>query len=335
MRSLWSRLFFLSTWLVGSAAQAASDPGVSVSVVPVPSSVTLSRAAQDGESLNTFAAYRINLRNGASSDLRAYFKATATNVGGTEPLAFTTALPAGAACTGLGTASVDCQFGTLAPGSEQQLLLVVRAPSNGSRIDISYEAGGDEGKGGSNGCCSIVGTASTGLVDPTTNTDYRRQLSSFVTPDGGSFFTGDAAVTTSADGWTTRVVVPSFSGDSVASIQEQQLATSCAPYAVANGCFRTELSLPGSFPGLLKIFFRWDKSLYNLGKPELAKLYYRKLATDTPFALQLCTASGPAAGVPCLARAPRKLSNQDTANKELWGDLLFEVLALDNGVYEN
>lgn len=335
MQRFWSRLLLLSTLLAAVGAQAASDPGVSVTVQPVPSAVTLSRAPQDGESLSTFAAYRIHLYNGGGSELRAFFKATASNVGGSEALAFTAALPASAGCTGLGTASVDCQFGSLAPGASQQLVLVVRAPRDGSRIDIRYEGGGDEGKGGSNGCCSVLGTVSTGLVDPTTNTDYRRQLSSFVTPDGGVFFTGDAAVSNAADGWTTRLVVPGFDGQSVASIQEQQLASSCSPYAVANGCFRTELSLPGSFPGLLKIFFRWDKSLFNLGKPELAKLYYRKLATDTPFALQLCGLAGPSAGVPCLARAPRKLSNQDTANKELWGDLLFEVLALDNGVYEN
>jgi hypothetical protein len=316
-------------------AWGAADPGVSATVQATPESVTLSRTDSSGEQLATFAAYRVALRNDTTTALRAYFHATASNVGGSDAVVFTAALPSGLACTGLGTASVRCDLGSMAPGAAQALLLVVRAPTNGSQIRLDYETGGDEGKVGSNGCCSLVGNVSTALTDPLTDPSYRRQVTSFVLPEGGTFYTGDGAVSAERDGWTTRVVVPPFDADTTASIAEEALDASCSPYALAGGCYRTALSIPGTFTGLLKIQFRWDKSLYRLAKPEQARLYYRKLPTDTPFALALCSSSGPAPGVPCLASPPRKLGSQDTANKELWGDLQFDVLALDNGVYEN
>ena len=313
---------------------AAADPGVTAEVVAIPTAVSLSRVDASGEVLNTFAGYRADLRNTTTNSLRAFFRATLVTVDGPQAV-FTGVLPAGLSCTGLGTATLDCQLGTLAPGAGQTLYLVARAPTAGQQLLLNYETGGDEGKGGSNGCCSLVGSVATALVDPRTDPSYRRQMTSFVAPDGGTFFTGDAAVSSDDDGWTTRVLIPGFDGQTTARIAEEALAASCSPYALAGGCYRTELNIPGTFAGLLRIQFRWDKSLYRLSKPEQARLYYRKLASNPPVALQLCGPSGPAPGIPCLATLPRKLGSQDTPNKALWGDLQFDVLALDNGVYEN
>lgn len=334
MRRLWTWMC-CALLVAPMTVWAAADPGVSADVQAVPAAVTLSRTDASGESLSTFAAYRVQLRNETTNSLRAFFRASALNQGGSSPVVFTAVLPAGLNCTGLNTSALDCQFGTLPAGASQSLFVVVRAPRDGQQILLNYETGGDEGKGGSNGCCSLFGQASTGLVDPLTNPSYRRQLSSFVAPQGGSFYTGDGAVSSTQDGWTTRVLVPGFEGQTTANIAEEGLAASCSPYALAGGCYRTELAIPGTFPGLLRIQFRWDKSLYRLAKPEQARLYYRKLPTDPAVALLVCGVGGPSPGLPCLATPPRKLGSQDTPNKELWGDLQFDVLAVDNGVYEN
>jgi hypothetical protein len=121
---------------------------------------------------------------------------------------------------------------------------------------------------------------------------------------------------------------------------------------VGQGCFSSDVSIPNfivTLPDpltaidptkLLQITIRLDKSFFNLGntKPADVKLYYYKDSTVLPpgYELKLCSvAAPPTAQEPCFAVPPRILKNSDTADKDLWGDLEFNIWALENGRYAN
>jgi hypothetical protein len=330
------------------SAGAQADPGVAVQVVAVPAQVSLSRAPDKSNlPLITYAAYRVTLSNNTTNTLnRLFFNATATNAGSSEAVLFDSALPGATSCPGLGTSTVACALGSLAAGSSTQFHVVVRAPQTGTRIDLNWRAGGFEGNGGGNGCCSTPGLASTGLIDPATDPLFTTEVVSFVKPSGGTLFTGAEAVSTTADGWTTIVKVPAFTSlpQTTATVIETSIAGSCQPYALAGGCFSSDLTIPGTFASL-DITIRWDKAFFSLGrtKAEDVKLFYTgsNSAITYPIQLALCSAdasiysSAPLPGRPCFDTAPKKLGKEDTANKELWGDLQFRVRALDNGSYAN
>lgn len=340
-----SWLAVLGLCLAPAAVFAAADPNILATVTAVPADVTLRRpAGTDGVALNTLAAYRVVMTNGATNTLnRVFFSATARNVGSSEALVIDSTVPATLPCTGLGTASARCELGSLpASGGSVDFFVVVRAPLTGQRIDLAWTAGGDEGKGQGSGCCNQTGVTSTNLVDPTTDTSYRLKLTSFVKPQGGTFFTGDAALATEADKWTVRVVVPAFVAQTqtTASIVETPQDTSCASYVLPGGCFFTDLNIPGQFASL-KITFLLDSKSYNLSQPETAKLQYTGSNTNIiyPIILGLCSADAvtyaplpaPSLGRPCLTELPKKLSTKDGVPKALVGDLRFLVEALDNG----
>lgn len=348
-------------WILAAAAvaahAAAADPGVSTVVTPVPGQVTLGRAAGKNQTeLVTYAAYQVTVSNSTTNTLNRVFVAASASatpsVAGDPPIPviFYSSIPSTLACTGLGTSSVNCALASLPPGASTSLYLVAKAPQQGTAITVAWTAGGDEGNGGGNGCCNQTGTAVTALIDPTTNTSFLTNALSFVPPEGTTLFTGVEAVPSSTDGWTTLVRVPQLDTSlpwTTASIAETTLLNSCAPYAKANGCFSSDLTIPGSFAKLL-ITLRWDKDFFALGntKPADVKLFYTgdsslHPAIAYPIQLQLCSAdlvtwgSAPSSGRPCLTRPPFKLSNQTTPNKDLWGDLQFDVEALDNGKYTN
>lgn len=342
---------------VATGRAAPSDPGVVPSVVAVPAQVTLARGGgPDGLSLVTYAAYLVTIANNTTNTLnRVFFNAAAVNVGSSEALAFQGTVPVAAGCIGIGTAQLECSLSSLGPGASTSFHAVVTAPASGTRIDLNWTAGGFEGNGVGNGCCSKSGTASTALVDPATDSSFQTSMTSFVLPGGGTFFTGAEAVSTTADGWTTIVRVPAFTSlpQTTAAVAESRSAESCAPYALA--CFSTALTIPGTFDlQPLEIILRWDSAYFKLGgtKPADVKLFYDAsprvppAGTLYPHQLRLCTVDAadtatnpggvaPIAGRPCLDGAPRKLGKQDTPNKALWGDLEIRALATDNGVYKN
>ena len=346
-----------------AAAVAQSDPRVLITVDRADGSeeVSLSRAPTKKNTLqlDTYAAFKVTVTNGATNTLnRVFFNGTA--VGDGMDLAtwdsFIATKP-GDSCTGSGN-TVSCKLESLNPGDGTSFTVIFITPRTGSSLDLSWTGGGFEGNGGGNGCCSQLGASKNKvkLVDPTTDdlSLYKTRASTFMRPLGFTLFTGPQAVTTSSDGWSTIITVPEFVATTYtkASIFEDNPAQSCQPYVVGQGCFSSDVNIPNfavTLPNpvdpakLLQITIRWDKSFFNLGntKPADVKLYYVKdpsLVTQPspyPYQLQLCSVTPPAPGLPCLAVAPRILKNTDTADKDLWGDLEFNVWALENGRYAN
>jgi hypothetical protein len=186
----------------------------------------------------------------------------------------------------------------------------------------------------------------TELIDPTTNTSYRYNMTSFVPDTGGPFFTGDGALATRDDPWTTKVTVPSnytvpttATTYTSASLFEELRLTSCE-YPT---CYSSQLTIPGTFAKLqIQIF--WDKSASNGVNPDRAKLYYTGSngAISYPIQLQLCSADAitygpaPSFGRPCFSALPIRIPNNSPDwPRAAWQDILFSIEAVDNGKYEN
>src|SRR4029453_244524 len=164
--------------VASTSALAAADPSVSATLVPINTVVTLSRpAGNPNASLVTYAAYRLTVTNRTTNDLnRIFLNATASNVGGTDPVLWDSSIIGVSPdpCVGYGTSTLSCETNISLPpgGGSVTFIVIARAPKNGSQIRIDGSAGGHEGNGGGNGCCGIPVTASTTLIDPTTDPTF-------------------------------------------------------------------------------------------------------------------------------------------------------------------
>jgi hypothetical protein len=351
--------------LTSSAAWGQADPQISIVVEATPEQVTLSRL-----SLDTFAAFKVTFKNGASSALRRVFlNGTATNFGATDPvvvydsfIAITTPTDTCEGGSAPNTNTVSCILTDLGPGASTAFIVVFKAPTNGARIDFNWTAGGSEGRGGGKGCCSQSSLApvQTTLVDPSTNPSFNAEAKTFVKPTGGTVFTGSEGITTEGDGWSTTVVIPSFTSQAfaVALIKEVSSADptppspqlACPPWSTFSTCFATTLLIPGTFDDPLDVKIRLDKSFFNLGRmdPATVPLHYKGDPLNVPdyvtypHRLLLCSVDEknlghrgpiPLKGRPCLSKPPMVYPNGYKI-KELRGDLEFNVRARDNGVYE-
>lgn len=361
-------LVVVAASVVASEALALpADPRVDPTVDAVPLQVTLSRSKGKANlSLDTLAAYRLDLTNETTNQLnRIFLNGTATTDGGTKAVEWDSviivkdsSIPGeGCAVVPETTNSVQCDLGSLDPGDSLKIFIVYKAPtaSDDKKITFNWTAGGFEGNGEGNGCCAKTDFAETTLIDPDTNPSYQSNAQTFVKSGGGTVFTGDEAIATSKDGWSTKVVFNPWTSTSkytVATISESP-KTSCRgngaaiakAYGTASGCFQTKLTAKlldgGTFDGLL-ITIDWDKSLFSLGKfdPAGLEIYYNPNDTgDTGWKgpLVLCsstTPNGPSPGVPCLVKPPFKVTGQQAATNDSIGDIRFEIKAADNGRYE-
>jgi hypothetical protein len=324
--------------LFGTAALAQADPGIEAEVKPLPAQVTLNRPAVAGTSLalDSYASFFVPLRNNGGSTLnRVFFNAMVSSDQQSVVVDSVIGLPATAACTGVGTASIQCTIGSVAKGAGLDFYVVVKAPSAGSRIDLNYVTGGDEGNGGGNGCCNLAGSATTLLRDPATDTQALVRTTSFVRSTGGVFFTGSGIAVTTADPWLTLVSVPGTSFVTTLEIFETPAAVPLASNLFTRET--SELTIPGSFASLQIILRRDVSTIAPSAKIANARIYYAR-PVDGVYPpgpgteLFACTASGPTAGVPCIER--RTEYTKKTAPTPAWeGDWEFVIRALDNGRY--
>lgn len=337
----------LAGFVMSNAAWAAPhDPGITATVTPVPETVSLSRDAATTPVVitaqNTYASYLVSIQNHTTNALNGVtFSATTaveTAVTKTAPIESQSAYvvipisPASPSCALTTATKIFCTFGTLSPGSSAvSFVVVVKAPTAGTAINVNWIVTGYEGNS-SNGCCTFNATARTQLItqdDPA----VRTELKSFVKGTGGTFFTGNTAVATAADPWTTSVIVPpAFSAlYTTATILEGAGSGSCAPDLLT--CNASTLTIPGTF-GYLTITLRRDASTIKPGaKIVNAKVYYTHDNLPLVEVLDCTVTGGPQLGVPCMER--RTAYTKKTAPTPEWeGDWEFVIRALDNGRYE-
>lgn len=357
---------------VAGVAMGAADPYVGVEVVRQIDSVTNSRSGggkKGALDLATQAAYKVTFTNGATNTLnRVFLTGALQNKTGTDLPTFALAYwensslsPTTLKCSGFTTAQLSCSLPSLPPGSSQSFYVVVNAPKDGSEIYDTWTGGGYEGNGGGNGCCqkSLDPTPKVQLIDPANDPDIDKKAQSFVSPSGGSrkIFTGNQALASSTDGWTTLVAVPNYvsASQAVVTIDEQNPdagGSSCSPISPNFSCPSTGLSIrqtidplsprvtfgaPDSngVPQYLEITITWDKSKFNLGttKPETLTLKYYKDELSAPVDVMLCGTSSPTATNPCMPTAPVLLKGGSGVPPDQIGNLQFKVWAVENGKY--
>lgn len=330
-----------------SASFAQADPDISRQVTAIPETVTLSRPApQGGEALLTFAGYLLKFKNNTPGELnRIYFNADAFNTNSSEIVNFDSSnIPN---CTGFNTASLRCQTTiSLAPGEEREFFVVARAPASGTSIRVVWTAGGSEGKGKGVGCCGTSGTATTTLIDPATNEDFKVRTKSFVKSSGGTLFTGDRSITKTSDQFTTRVRVDPFASVdyAIGSILEtvvdpldavpDPLDADCANGARFVKCFRSEVSLPNVIyglvtPGFLTFVLRIDSSVI---KPRTLIESVQIKHDGEP--VSMCDNTSPAV-YPCITeRKHYKNKSVQGWTKDLNEDFEWTIKDDGNGVFQ-
>ena len=333
MRGLKSILFTVLSAVVAGGAFGQSDPKLTSTVVADPKEVSLSRNLGSTDEFIARAAYVVTIKNGAANDLnRALFTADTavvqsapsdTPVSGAKAnfdaaVQYIHVSGQDPKCTinVSNSASLSCNFGDsqLAPGDTSEFILVVKAPSAGGRIKLNWTFGGDEGKGGGNGCCTKADSLYTDLVDSlSANSTIKTHVQSFMVKNVlDAAFTGiSGGAATEADPWSTRVdlkaayVERSFTKVTVDE-RETSNVGSCSPLN-KNQCWLSDIAIPDTtWTATDPLIIRLDRHssiIKNGSKLSNYFIQYSKTpSVEGSFTtLQSCSADGPSLGTPCVA----------------------------------
>jgi hypothetical protein len=338
------------------------DPRIGFELTAFPSGgITLTSARYA-----THVAYRVRVVNGARNDLnRVHFSATtsvdgaAANTAAIDPTLIVPQGVAGPCSQTAGPTTIECAVGTgasLRPGHAVEFWVVVRAPSAGRVLRFAGTFGGHEGKGRGNGCCDATVTVETPLIDPVLSSAdpdaaFKKELSSFVGPAGGTYFTGVSGFPTADDPWTTTVAVPGVNDGlfglpfTTASVLESEDPNSCL--SINKQCNRTQLTIPGTFDSLLITLRQHPSILDKYARIEQWRISYSTHPGVVPYVeLQACSVTaGPAPGLPCIqacreippdgTAAARTVSSYTyTGHRKGPGVFECKIRALDNGGYK-
>ena len=360
--ALGSALLFLGAIATSPRASAtgvlcgSTYSKVCVTVEAVPGTVTLARAG-----VVTSASYLVTITNNSYDDkYRVRFSGATTVLSGAVGAAAPFSLgdfviaTGTVACTVAGS-TLDCPTigtaGVLPRGAKASFYAVVSVPTTGTDIAFNWTAQYceiDDDHYYSSSSCEHAGSK-TGIAQTVLGTPVPNQVVSFVPKAGSTLFTGDNAVATVADPFTTRVtVVPSANTALTASVVEDDNGgNSCS--ATSAQCFGSALAIPNASFGnglssLLVITLRRDKSTIPSGKGEHeskaniknAIVYYQQVPTvgggGTP--VRSCLVNGiytpPVSGAPCI-RTRLAYTKKNAPAPEFIGDWEFIIEAFDNG----
>jgi hypothetical protein len=267
---------------VSVGAWAQSDPKITSSVVPElnPNEVTLSRGITTPvPKLTGQAAYRVKITMNASNELNGALFTAKTSVVKAAPdntvvagaiAKFETEVVPNATLHVSGEdpnctidindpTSLSCNFGDgqLLTGNTAEFIILVQSPESGGRIKLDWSFGGDEGKGGGNGCCTKLGSVDTKLVDAAAaNSTVKTHLQTFVVKNPNvptTLFTGVNKGATLDDPWVTiadlgiSFIVAGGTKTYVQGLIDEKKnldagISSCSP-SNKNECWRSQLML--------------------------------------------------------------------------------------------
>lgn len=367
MRILNSIFLGFAAAAITSTAFAQTDPKLQSNVIADPATVSLSRNSIDaGSVFIARAAYRVTIKNGAANYLnRASFNASTSVVelssdtpvdGAGAPfdiaVQFIQVSGETANCVvgGTGSTSVSCNFGDsqLAPDDTSVFILVVKSPFSGGRIKLDWNFGGDEGKGGGNGCCTKFDKTYTGLIDPVANPEQvNRHAQSFMVQTVlDKAFTGTTGgVATEADPWATYVdLKAAYVERPYAKLTLDELLNvptlgSCSALNL-NKCWISNISIPDTTwtvanPLIIRLD-RHSSIIKNGSKLSNYILQYSKTpdVAGSFTNLQSCSLGtpehpAPALGVPCVDKCD-EIPLTSKPSPYIWR---CTIKALDNGGY--
>ena len=333
-----------------TSAALAANAEVTVSVTPIPASVSVQR---DG--VNFYPAYVVTIQNNTTNVINNVSFAGFTSAPGSSdahPKApWVETLPA-SACTH-GENSIQCAIGQLRgaadpAGSIASFVVIFKSPTTGSSVDFEWTSTFSSGNSASAPPANYVtfaGVARTTLAtstDPTITTSFITS----VPTTGGTFFTGFNGVPSSTDPGTTKVLVPNRpAGDGTAGVVETLSGDVCAG---GFSCVTSTITVPGTFSNLVITLTR-DAAYIKPGlKIEKTKIYYTpdgssfNAETDV---IGLCVGFGtpnplPPEPVlpqtvenvrPCIAFRTQ-FENNYKPDPELSGDMRWIIYSRHNGV---
>ena len=351
-RSLLSRwsahatigILAITSWCVATPAFAGAGLLTTV-VTPLSANVTY---GDNANALVTYIGYTVTIASDPANTNtinNIQFTATASATDAAEKPTYFSADGATCTVTSADQTSISCAIGQLRAGEAYPTFAVFfTAPAkitngvaDGAGQDavafsgITYYA---EGTGGlqsppQNSTASWV--ASNVVTLGTTNPTLVRS----VVPKNSNLliFTGNGAVTTSANPFATSVNVPPAATYTTADIALSSIADpNCTNFT---SCYLSQITIPGTFSPYLTIVLRMDAANIKKGTHiESVVIYYNSVpvgdcaSPTTPF-------SGAAAGTPCIAkRIYYKNKGVPGWTADLDGDFEWQILNLKNGGYK-
>ncbi len=291
------------------AAARANSAALTAEVTVLSSTATYSTpGSADTPPLNTYVGYSVRVTNvGGGAASNVHFKATARATDGDEAVLFDSA--EGATCTPLADGSiVDCDIGALGAGQSTPTFFVLfKVPVKDTRSPLPD---GDASMCAKTDCVSVDGIAyttdgSAGVsawsTSPVTLSKPNPAVVQTVVPKaGGTLFTG-TGVSLGTDLFTTLVTVPASAQFATAVISESPDATGCTNNF--RTCFRSDVTIPGSFSPYLTIVLRQDASTILKGT-KIDSVLIEYTGAAAPVILGECaSATTPRSdGIPCIAK---------------------------------
>ena len=373
MQRFKSGLLAIAATFIAGSALAQTDPKLTATVVSElsPNEVTLSRSLGSPAEFIGRAAWRVTIKNGAANVLnRASFTAETFVVAADSDLAVTGATAPIDITVGGSLATTDvihvdgtaehcklvtgsttklaCDFtdSQLAVGEGAVFIIVAKSPTAGSRIKLEWSFGGDEGKGGGNGCCTTVSKTYTGLIDAAANSSVKTHVQSFMvtTATVNKAFTGiNGGVATAADPWTTVAnlgtgykvngIEQSYTKITVDEQSNPAVLASCSALN-KNQCWVSQVSIPFTTwtlasPLLINVN-RHSSIIKNGSKLANYVITYSKTGMQPFTPLSSCSpAVPPLPGTPCLEIC-EEIPLPTQPPTFVWS---CNVKALDNGSY--
>lgn len=349
--SLSARLgaaFSLSAALFVPASALAGAGSLTTVVAPLSPAVTYSSpAAGNTPALNTYVGYLVSVANGGGNTINNIrFTGTASATDTDEMVAFSSA--EGISCTASG-GTIECAIGQLKAGEARPAFAVFfRAPVKDSATPLPN---GNPAACATTDCVSFSGISyyaegtggptsppqnSTTLwaAAPVTLGTFNPTLVKSALPrGGGSLFTGSGGVSLGSDPFATSVNVPPGASFTTAEINESPDGIGCTNFSA---CFRSDISIPGSFSPYLTIVLRQDASTILKGtKIESVLIEYTGSAGTTLLGLCASPTTPRSDGIPCIAkRVYYKSRSTPGWTADLDGDFEWTLINLGNGSYK-
>lgn len=343
--------------LVAPLGAWAGAGTLTVTVEPLAPNVTYSTpatAAPLRPALDTFVGYRVSIANTGGNTINNISFTGAASVTDPQEVATVSSIDGTSACTfTAGGSSISCSIGQLKAGQPfAPFVVFFKAPAKDANAPIT--ADGVAGSCATTDCVRFSGatlyaetTGGTnsppdnsvqefGPVDVTLGTNNPTQVKSAVQKSGGKLFTGSGGITLAGDKFATTVTVPAGASYTTAEILEEPDAVGCS--GNFSECFRTKLTIPGTFSPYLTIVIRQDASTILKGTQIGSVLirYFDDAGVDKGFVGDC--ASGPVPrndGVPCVAqRTYYKSSKTPGWTPDLDGDFEWILLNIHNGSYK-
>jgi len=325
---------------------------LTTTVAPLSPAVTYSTLASTSPArpkLDTYVGYTVTVANaGANTINNISFTGSTLVTDGDETAVFSSV--EGATCTATSPTAISCAIGRLRAGEEFPTFAVFfKAPVKDS---ISPLPEGIAGSCPTTDCLSFSGITyyaetTGGATSPVDNsiaewtaadvmlgTSTPTLVKSAVQKGGGSLFTGTGGVTSAADPFATSVIVPASMTFTTAEILESPDAVNCTNNFSA--CFRSDITIPGTFSPYLTIVLRQDASTILKGTKIESVLIQYTGANGAVFVGDCASATTPRSdGIPCIAkRTYYKSSKIPGWTPELDGDFERTLINLGNGSYK-